>query len=142
MDMKITITRQRASAIGALFYIVFTFFWAVAWHVGLFYDRYAQFGYFTDQPNFAFGLAAIAVQGALLSWGYFWAYVKFGAHLSAWRFSFFVGGFYWTCHVIAQAAKTSQAANVVFIGMETFYLSIQFGAFAVVLNWLVRRVIN
>ena len=57
-------------ALGTAAYTAVTFPLAVVWHVALFEERYAAFGYFEGEPSFLLGLLTILIQGAILSWLY------------------------------------------------------------------------
>ena len=44
-------------------YVVIVFPLALAWHLGLFKEKYQTFGYFAGEPNVLVGLAAVVIQG-------------------------------------------------------------------------------
>ena len=124
----------RNIALGTLGYSVLTFTWAVAWHVGLFRAAYEEWGYIDDDPNFAAGLLSIVVQGAALSW--LFPRVRFagGATVRGLKFGAAAGLFYWTCHVLAFAAKEDAANAPLFYVLETLYLAAQFAMFGLLIG--------
>lgn len=127
------------TGLGALAYAVFTFAWAVTWHVGLFRPRYEAWGYIDADPNFALGLLSIVAQGLVLSWLY--PRVRFGGGPTArgLKFGAAVGAFYWTCHVLAFAAKEDAANAPLFFVLETAYLAVQFGVFGALIGRIHAR---
>lgn len=115
---------------ATLAYSAFTFVWAVLWHIVLFRAVYESFGYIDEDPNFALGLLAVVAQGAILS--ALFLRVNFGSGGAAARgmkFALSAGAFYWTCHVLAFAAKNDAANAPLFYLAETPYLLIQFAVF-------------
>jgi len=56
------------------------------------------------------------------------------------RFCVLVGAFFWTSHVLALVAKQNVPDATRFVVLESLYLSIQFGAFAIVLGVVFRDV--
>lgn len=121
-------------AAGTLAYALTTFAWAVGWHIGLFRPQYEAWGYIDEDPNFVLGLLSIVVQGAVLSW--LFPRVRFagGALIRGLKFGMAVGAFYWTCHVLAFAAKEDAANAPMFYLLETGYLAVQFGVFGVIVG--------
>lgn len=119
----------RRIALGTLAYTVVTFPLAVLWHVVLFRVQYEQFGYFDGEPNFALGLLTIVIQGAILSGLYPRVRLSGAGLLRGLKFAALVGAFFWTSHVLAFIAKQADAAALVFVLMESVYLTLQFGIF-------------
>jgi len=124
--------RQQIAAAAAYPAIVFPL--ALVWHLALFKDRYMTFGYFDGEPNIAVGLASMVVQGAVLAAIY--PMFQFGRAGFGRAFSFagLLGLFFWTSHVLALVAKQNVPDAASFVVMETVYLGLQFGLFAVVLG--------
>lgn len=122
--------------LGTLAYTGATFVWAVTWHIGLFPAQYEAWGYIDADPNFALGLLSIVMQGMILSWLY--PHVRFSgtAAMRGLKFGGAVGAFYWTCHVLAFAAKEDAAAAPPFFLLETAYLTVQFLLF----GWIIGRI--
>lgn len=114
-------------------YIIGTFALAVLWHVILFKTEYDTFGYFEGEPNFLLGLTSIAIQGITLSVLYPLCNLSGSAWARAIKFSALIGCFFWTSHVLAFIAKQTVVNVLAFITMESFYLVLQFGVFAVIL---------
>ena len=120
--------------LGTLAYTAVTFVWAVVWHAGFFRPQYEAWGYIDADPNFGLGLLSIAAQGVILSWLYPRVGFSGGAMMRGLKFGFSVGAFYWTCHVLAFAAKEDAANAPLFFLLETVYLSVQFGVFGLVIG--------
>ncbi|MEL6464804.1 MAG: hypothetical protein AAFQ58_07530 [Pseudomonadota bacterium] len=119
-------------------YTLIVFPLAMIWHVGLFEEAYHAFGYFDGEPNIPLGLVTILSQGILLSI----MYPMFAAHTPSFsqaaRFCVLVGAFFWTSHVLALVAKQNVPDAMRFVVMESLYLGLQFGAFAIVLGFVFR----
>lgn len=124
--------------LGTLAYAAVTFPLAVAWHVLLFEPQYRRFGYFDGEPDFLLGLITILIQGAVLSFLY--PRIRFGGNPSAraFKYALTMGLFFWTSHVLAFVAKQTVDGMYQFILMESFYLVLQFGAFAFLLGIVYR----
>lgn len=120
--------------LGTVGYTICTFALAVFWHVLLFEESYRSFGYFEGEPNFLLGLLTIVLQGILLS--ALFPMMRGGG--SSFRrglgFASLVGAFFWTSHVLAFVAKQEVPGVWTFVGMETVYLGLQFGAFGVLIG--------
>ena len=120
--------------LGTLAYTLATFVWAVVWHVGFFQAQYEAWGYIDADPNFALGLLSIVLQGAILSWLYPQVHFAGPAMMRGLKFAAVVGGFYWTCHVLAFAAKEDAANAPLFFLLETAYLAVQFSVFGLIIS--------
>ena len=113
--------------LGAAAYALITFPLAFVWHLVTFQGVYDKLGYFSrKEPIIALGFLSIVIQGLLLSY----AYPSFcrGRRLvkEGLKFGLVMGLFYWTCHVIAEAAKHPIASLTTWFAIETVYLTIQF----------------
>lgn len=124
----------RAICLGTLAYTVTTFAWALAWHLWFFRPLYEAWGYIDESPNLALGLLSILAQGALLSWLYPRLAFAGNGPLRGLKFGLATGAFYWTCHVLAFAAKQDAAAAPLFFTLETAYLAVQFAAFGLLIG--------
>jgi len=125
-------------ALGALAYTVSTFALAVVWHLVLFEDQYRAFGYIEGEPNILIGFVTILLQGAILSLLFPLLKLK-GSHvIRGLKFAFLIGVFFWTSHVLAFVAKQRMQDVILFVGMETFYLALQFGVFGVLVGIVYR----
>ncbi len=126
--------------LSAASYIVIVFPLALGWHVGLFKKQYENFGYFEGEPNVLLGLATIVIQGAVLAWIY--PMFQSGSHgfTQAFQFAALMGLFFWTVHVLALVAKQNVPNARGFVLMETGYLIVQFGLFALALGFIYRGV--
>ncbi len=124
--------RQQVAA--AAIYPAIVFPLALVWHLVLFKDRYMVFGYFEGEPNIVVGLASMIVQGAVLAAIY--PMFRFGraGFARAFLFAGLLGLFFWTSHVLALVAKQNVPGAASFVVMETVYLGLQFGLFAVALG--------
>ena len=124
--------------LGAAVYTGFAFPWAVVWHIALFRPFYEAAGHFGEAPNFALGFASIALQGLALS--------AFARHVSmrgcalarGLKCAYAAGAFFWTCHVLAAAAKEPLLADWRFFLLETPYLAVQFGVYGLAVGWIQR----
>lgn len=121
-------------------YIVIVFPLALGWHLGLFKEKYETFGYFAGEPNVPVGLASIIIQGLTLACIYPFFHTGGAGFLRAFQFVGLIGLFFWTSHVLALVAKQNVPNTGMFIVMETGYLTIQFGLFALVLGLVYRGV--
>lgn len=131
--------RAKTVVLGAAAYTLVTFPLAVIWHVGLFESTYQVLGYFSGQPSFLLGLLAIITQGVLLSYAYGKLKFKGGDIVRGLKFSMLAGGFYWTCHVLAHAAKNPSSRVFLFFALETFYLVMQFGIYGILIGWIAKK---
>ena len=125
--------------ISALSYIAIVFPLAFFWHLGPLKDMYAAFGYFSGAPNIAAGFASIVIQGVALSLIYPLFHTGAAGFARAFQFAGLMGLFFWTSHVLALVAKQNVPGAAAFIALETAYLAVQFGLFAVALGWIYRR---
>lgn len=119
-------------------YIAVVFPLALGWHLGLFRQQYEAFGYFSKEPNIPVGLATMVIQGLVLALIYPMFRTSKAGFARAFQFAGLMGIFFWTSHVLALVAKQKVTNAMGYIGMETGYLAIQFGLFALVLG-LVHR---
>ena len=124
---------------GTLGYAIVTFPLAYFWHLVVFKETYERLGYFSrEEPIIIFGFFAIVSQGAILAFIYPFlcrglTFAKGAATLAA-----VMGGYHWTMHVLAAAAKQKIEPLSTWFALESAYLSIQF-ALAGVLIALVYR---
>ena len=130
----------RQMVFAAVGYTLIVFPLALIWHVGLFEETYHAFGYFDGEPNIPLGLLTIVLQGVLLSIMYPVFSTGKLSFSQAVRFCVLVGAFFWTSHVLALVAKQNVPDATRFVIMESLYLGLQFGAFAIVLGVVFRDV--
>ena len=128
----------KRTALGTVAYTLGTFLLAVVWHILLFEACYQSFGYFRGEPHFIIGFVTILIQGVILS--VLFPIVKLsGTSIKRGiKFSFLVGAFFWTSHVLAFVAKQSIQDAELFIAMETIYLALQFGLFGLLIGVIYR----
>ncbi len=126
--------------LAAAGYIVIVFPLALGWHIGLFKEKYEGFGYFSGEPNIPVGLATIIIQGVALALIYPFFHTGSAGFARAFQFAGLMGLFFWTSHALALVAKQNVPNAVSFIAMETGYLAVQFGLFALVLGSLYRGI--
>ena len=124
--------------LAAAGYIVIVFPLALGWHTGLFKEKYESFGYFSGEPNIPVGLATIIIQGVVLALIYPLFHTGSVGFVRAFQFAGLMGVFFWTSHVLALVAKQNVPNAGDFIAMETGYLAVQFGLFALVLGLIYR----
>jgi len=120
--------------LGTVAYTLVTFPLAVVWHIVLFKPLYESFGYFGGEPNFFLGFISIFIQGVILSVGYAFTTFRGGSVASGLKYSLMMGSFFWTCHVIAFLAKNVVSDSGFFFGLETLYLSFQFGIYGILIG--------
>jgi len=135
----VTINAKKV-VIGTVAYTVGTFTLAVVWHVLLFDDRYRAFGYIEGEPKFVVGFLTILLQGVILSILYPMVQIAGAGILRGIKFSFLVGTFFWTSHVLAFIAKQPVKNVGLFVTMETVYLALQFGLFGILIGLIYREV--
>ena len=125
--------------IGAISYTVVTFPLAVLWHVVFFKPTYEQFGYFGGEPSFVLGFSSILVQGFVLSLGHGFAKLHGSPTIRGIKYALFMGIFFWTCHVLAFAAKNAESNTSLFYVFESVYLTLQFGIYGVIIGKVYAR---
>ena len=125
--------------LGTTAYTIGTFTLAVVWHVLLFGDRYQSFGYFEGEPSFVIGFVTILLQGVILSALFPMVKLSGTSILRGIKFSFLVGAFFWTSHVLAFIAKQPVQNVELFVAMETVYLALQFGLFGLLIGAIYRN---
>jgi hypothetical protein len=126
-------------ALGTLAYLAITFPFALVWHLFLFKDTYERLEYFSRKdPIVVLGFAAILVQGVILSFIYPFLCRGKSVIAGASTFALVMGGYHWTMHVLAAAAKHRIEPLTTWFGLETFYLAIQFIAGGFVLALIYR----
>lgn len=126
--------------LSALAYSVIVFPLAFTWHLVLFPEQYETFGYFTGEPDVALGMLTIVIQGIVLSIVYPMFRPGQIGRKRAFLFAGLMGVFFWTSHVLALVAKQEVPQAATYILMETGYLGLQFGLFALALALIYRRV--
>jgi hypothetical protein len=129
---------RRFAAI-ALGYVVGTFILAVLWHVVLFKGTYDALGYIArKEPIFVLGLLSMVVQGVVLAWLFPYFARNGNPVRKGLRFSLAMGAFFWSCHVLAAAAKQPISPISTFMLIETIYLLIQFILAGLLIGWAYR----
>ncbi|MCG8653253.1 MAG: hypothetical protein MI861_25660 [Pirellulales bacterium] len=112
---------------GTIGYLLITFPLAYVWHLVAFEQKYAELGYFTrEEPIIAFGFGAILLQGILMSVIYPSLCRGKSLLAGALTLALVMGGYHWTAHVLAEAAKHSIAPLPTWFALESLYLAIQF----------------
>ena len=124
--------------LGTAAYTLVTFPIAILWHIVLFEKQYQAFNYIQGEPSFLLGFTSILIQGFLLSVLY--PYVKFTGKpiIRGLKYSWILGLFFWTSHVIAFIAKQNIDNPILFIVMESSYLVMQFGIYGVLIGLIYR----
>lgn len=125
--------------LGTLGYLLVTFPLAFAWHLVLFKETYDRLGsYSRKEPIVAFGFGAILLQGIILSFVYPQLCRSKSIVPDALKFALIVGGYHWTVHVLAEAAKQSIDPLSAWFSLETAYLMIQFVLGGFLFAWIYR----
>ncbi|MCK5640468.1 MAG: hypothetical protein KAJ19_06710 [Gammaproteobacteria bacterium] len=119
--------------LGTLAYVLVTFPLAIFWHTVLLKSMYLSFDYFGGEPSYAIGFISILLQGVILSFLYPHVKLKGMPAVRGLKYALLMGGFFWTCHVLAFAAKNSLSNTPLFYLLETFYLCFQFGIYGVLI---------
>ncbi len=126
--------------LGTLGYLVVTFPLAFVWHLVLFKDTYDRLGsYSRKEPIIAFGFGSILLQGIILSLVYPQLCRGKSIVSGALKFALLVGGYHWTIHVLAEAAKQSIEPLSAWFSLETTYLAVQFVLGGFLFAWIYRR---
>ena len=123
--------------LGALAYIVPTFPLAYVWHLKLFKTNYEQWDYAGGNPSIPLGFLSIFLQGIILSFLYALAPINHASFFAAIGLVGLFGFFHWTVHVLAAMAKNERMRTWGYFGLETVYLALQFGIFALLMSGLV-----
>ncbi len=121
--------KKKLILLGTIAYVAATFPWAIIWHIVLFKPIYESLNYFGGEPNFLLGFLSILLQGFILSYGFPMTKFSGSPVVCGMKYAAFMGVFFWTCHVIAAAAKNPLSNSALYFFMETFYLCIQFGIY-------------
>ncbi len=122
--------------LGTLAYVIVTFPFAVVWHMVVFKKKYMQWQYFGEDVKPALGLAAMLVQGVVLSYGFFALHVDHPTLRLGVSYALLMGFFLWSAHVLAAMGKSSKVRNLEFFLMETVYLTVQFVVYGVLLQYI------
>ncbi len=113
---------------GTIGYLLIVFPLAYTWHLVLFKNQYETLGYFSrGEPIIAFGFASILLQGILLSIVYPLICPVRSFARGVLTFMALMGVYHWSMHVLAETAKHPIEPLPLWFGLETAYLTIQFG---------------
>ncbi len=132
--------RAKPIILGTLAYVTITFPLAVVWHLGIFEAAYNRISFLVEEPSFLLGFIAVLIQGIVLSAGYGFTHFSGSPTLRGLKYAAMMGIFFWTSHVIAYAAKHSGSNDILFYGLETAYLIIQFGIYGLIIGNLYSRI--
>jgi hypothetical protein len=129
---QLALAADRAAArsfwLGVAAYVLPTFPLAVVWHLSLFAHAYDALAIYRPDKIFAFGLAAMLIQGAALSYIY---PRLFGSEERAnWLRNglIFAAGFgvlFWTFTTVAVAAKHVMSSVPTYLALETGFTVLQ-----------------
>ena len=125
--------------LGTAAYTLVTFPVAILWHIVLFAKQYQSFNYIEGEPSFILGFTSIFIQGLLLSALYPLVNFTGKPMIRGLKYSMVIGLFFWTSHVLAFVAKQNINNPLAFIVMESFYLSMQFGIYGVLIGLIYRK---
>ena len=120
--------------LGMLAYVAVTFPLAVVWHMKIFREKYVRWQYFGEDVQPAFRLAAMVVQGVVLSYGYSVLHADHASLRTGITYALLMGLFLWSAHVLATMGKSSKVRHFEFFAMETIYLTVQFAVYGVLLS--------
>ena len=125
--------------LAVLGYIVATFFTQASSHFLLFKEHYAEVSYLRSEPIFAFGFAAMIIEGIVLSVVFANSRYSRKSLLEALKLSWMFGLFLVSYIALAEAAKYVVPNISSWIGVELLAASIQF-TLAGLFLWLAHRV--
>ena len=125
--------------LAVLGYIVATFFTQASSHFLLFKEHYAEVSYLRSEPIFAFGFAAMIIEGIVLSVVFANSRYSRKSLLEALKLSWMFGLFLVSYIALAEAAKYVVPNISSWIGVELLAGSIQF-TLAGLFLWLAHRV--
>ena len=120
--------------LGTFAYVAVTFPLAVVWHMKIFREKYMRWQYFGEDVKPALGLAAMLVQGMVLSYGYSALNVSHASLRAGISYAMMMGLFLWSAHVLATMGKSSKVRHLEFFVMETIYLTIQFAVYGALIS--------
>lgn len=118
----------RAFWLGIAAYVVPTFPIAVVWHLALFAGVYDALEIYRADKIFAFGIGAMLIQGAALSYAYprlFAAEERAAWLKSGLVFAAGFGALFWTFTTVAVAAKHVMTSVPTFLALETGFTALQ-----------------
>lgn len=131
--------QPRKIILGTLGYLAITFPLAFVWHLVLFKPTYERLGYFSrEEPIIAFGVLSILMQGIILAFIYPHLCRGKSVFAGAVTIAAVMGGFYWTGHVLAEAAKHPLEPLSTWFALETVYLAIHFSLGGLLLSLVYR----
>ncbi len=123
--------------LGALAYIIPTFALAYFWHLKWFKELYEKWEFAGGDPNVPLGFVSIVLQGIVLATLYALAPIDHTSLASASALVGLFAIFHWTTHVLAAMAKSPAMRNWHYFSLETFYLALQFGIFALAMSTII-----
>ena len=123
---------------GTIAYIIVTFPLAVLWHMKIFRTKYMEWQYFGEDVKPILGLAAMVVQGVVLSYGYSVLNIDHSVLLIGIYYALVMGVFLWSVHVLATMGKSSKVRHFQFLAMETVYLAIQFIIYGIAISYIFK----
>ena len=130
---------NRSFVSAVIGYVVISFVIAILWHLVLFESIYDQIGYIArKEPSFFLGFLSMIVQGSVLA--YLYPIFSRGESTTGRgvRFGLMMGIFFWSCHVLAAAAKRDLSPLPTFMMLESVFLFIQFTLAGLVLGLAYR----
>ncbi|OYP30355.1 hypothetical protein [Rhodopirellula sp. MGV] len=114
---------------GTIGYLLIVFPLAYVWHLVAFESTYRELGYFSrEEPIVAFGFVSVVLQGVLLSFLYPLICRTSSVLANLFLFVLVMGGYHWTVHVLAEAAKHPIEPLSTWFALESAYLLIQFAS--------------
>lgn len=123
---------------GIVAYIICTFAVQATSHFAVNREHYAAVTFLRPNPIFALGLAAMALQGALLTQ----LYSRYAGNTAGWRhglrFGLVVGAFFVSYPALAEPAKYSVPSISTWMLVEAAAGALQFGLFGLALGGLYR----
>jgi hypothetical protein len=131
---------MKKMALFTLAYFVITMAWAYPWHLIWFHDLYLSWGAMTrEHPIMLLGIAAILIQGLVLSYLYPFFYKGGQPILQGIKFNLIAGLLVYTAMGFAMAAKIQIEPVSQFLMYHTIFQLIQFTLTGAALGWIYRR---
>lgn len=125
---------MRGHVLSILGYFVATFVTQAVSHFVIFAPHYAAIAYLKPEPVFALGLAAMVVQGAILSYLFVRSRFAGGSLIDAVRFAWLLGAFLVSYMALAEVAKYKVPSVATWIAVEVGVGLVQFTLAGLVLG--------
>lgn len=130
---------MKSLVLGTSAFVVATFATQAVSHFVVNVDHYAQVEHLREEPVFAFGVLAMAVEGAIMAFLYSRMVWSRRMMINALRFAWLMGAFLASYIAFAEAAKYSVPSMASWIAVELTAAAVQFTFFGILLHLSFRR---